>query len=216
MPVQIAPSVLAADFLDLRKDIELINEHADVIHLDVMDGHFVPNISFGFPVIRSISTIARKPMDVHLMVTDPEEWFDELQAIGVRMVSFHLEAAKCYSMKLINKLHDMGMKAGIVIRPDTPVRKLFPFIGKADYFLIMSVYPGFGGQKFIYESLDRISELKAEIEKRGESAIIEIDGGVDLSNIGAIREAGADLIVAGSTVFNSEDPAATILLLSRH
>lgn len=191
----------------------MLNEHADIIHLDVMDGTLVPNISFGFSVVDSIAKIARIPMDAHLMVVHPERWFEKLHEDGVQMVSFHLEASKCYSIKHIEKLHELGMKAGIAINPDVPVRRLFPFIGKADYFLIMSVFAGFGGQKFIYQTLDRVAELKAEIERRGAEADIEVDGGVNADNIEALREAGATLIVAGSTVFKSDDPAAAISML---
>lgn len=191
----------------------MLNESADVIHMDIMDGTFVPNISFGFSVVDQVAKIARIPMDVHLMVVNPEKWFDKLKEDGVQMVSFHLEAAKCFSISHIEKLHSLGIKAGLAINPDVPVKRLFPFIGKADYFLIMSVFAGFGGQKIIPETLDRVKELKAEIERRGAQATIEIDGGVTVENIAPLREAGVNLIVAGSTVFKSDDPAATIAKL---
>lgn len=210
MPLQIAPSILAADFLHLEKDIELVNKCGDVIHLDVMDGTLVPNISFGFSVIDHIAKIAKAPMDVHLMVVHPERWFEKVAKDGVQMCSFHYEAAGRNTSKYIKQIQDLGMKAGVVINPDVPVSKLYPYIGKADYFLIMSVFAGFGGQKFIYESIDRVAQLKAEIEKRGAKAIIEIDGGISASNAKAVHEAGVDLAVAGSSVFGSADPAAAI------
>lgn len=175
-----------------------------------MDGTFVPNISFGFPVIEQIAKIAEAPMDVHLMVVHPERWFEKIAGYGVQMCSFHLEAAGRETADCIAKIRSLGMKAGVVINPDVPVEKLFPYIGKADYFLIMSVFAGFGGQKFIYESIDRVAALKAEIVKRGADAIIEIDGGINKSNAAAVREAGVDLAVAGSSVFGAEDPAAAI------
>jgi len=213
MAVQVAPSIPAADFIHLENDIRMVNECGDVFHLDIMDGTLVPNISFGFSVIDQLSKLAERPMDAHLMTVHPERWFEKLKSDGVQMVSFHWEAAKCRTSKFIDQLHSLGIKAGVAIDPDVPVKKLFPYIGKADYFLIMSVFAGFGGQKFIYESIDRVAALKAEIDKRGAKAIIEVDGGVTLENVAALREAGVELIVAGSTVFRSEDPAAAIKVL---
>jgi ribulose-phosphate 3-epimerase len=210
---QIAPSILAADFLHLEKDIQLVNRCGDVIHLDVMDGTLVPNISFGFSVIDHIAKIATAPMDVHLMVVHPERWFEKVAKDGVQMCSFHWEAAGRNTARYIRAIQDLGMKAGVAINPDVPVSKLFPYIGKADYFLVMSVFAGFGGQKFIYESIDRVAELRAEIERRGASAIIEIDGGINAGNAAAVREAGVSLAVAGSSVFGAPDPAAAISAL---
>ena len=210
---QIAPSILAADFLHLEKDIQLVNRCGDVIHLDVMDGTLVPNISFGFSVIDHIAKIATAPMDVHLMVVHPERWFEKVAKDGVQMCSFHWEAAGRNTARYIRAIQDLGMKAGVAINPDVPVSKLFPYIGKADYFLVMSVFAGFGGQKFIYESIDRVAELRAEIERRGASAIIEIDGGINAGNAAAVREAGVNLAVAGSSVFGAPDPAAAISAL---
>jgi len=210
MSVQVAPSILAADFLHLEKDIRLVNECGDIFHLDIMDGTLVPNISFGFSVIDQLCKKAERPMDAHLMTVHPERWFEKLHSDGVQMVSFHWEAARRHTSDFIDKLHSLGIKAGVAVDPDIPVKKLFPYIGKADYFLIMSVFAGFGGQKFIYESIDRISSLKAEIEKRGAQGLIEVDGGVNLENVAALREAGVNLIVAGSTVFRSDDPVAAI------
>ena len=213
MQLQIAPSILAADFLHLEKDILMLNREADIIHLDVMDGTLVPNISFGFSVIDPVSRIATIPMDAHLMVVNPQKWFENLHKDGVGMVSFHYEAALEHTEEYIDTLHSMGIRAGVAINLDVPVEKLFPFIGKADYFLIMSVFAGFGGQKFIPESLERISTLKAEIDRVGNDALIEVDGGVNLQNITALREAGATMIVAGSTVFRSDRPGEVISAL---
>ena len=206
----VAPSLLSADFLHLESDVRMLNENADWIHLDVMDGTFVPNISFGFSVLDAVAGIASKPMDAHLMVVHPERWFKRLAEDGMYSVSFHLEAAGRRTAANIEAIQALGMKAGVVINPDVPVRRLFPYIGKADFFLIMSVFAGFGGQKFIYESIDRVAELRAEIQKRGCKALIQVDGGVSESNAAALREAGADVVVAGSSVFKSQDPAATI------
>ena len=210
MSLQIAPSLLAADFLHLDKDVRMLNENADIIHLDVMDGTFVPNMSFGFSVVDAVSKIATKPKDVHMMVVHPERWIDRFAQDKVEMLSFHLEAARCKTGKYLAKIRSLGMKAGLAIDPDVPVRRLFPYIGQADYFLIMSVFAGFGGQKFIYDSLDRIAALRAEIDRRGDKALIEVDGGVDMENAGPLREAGANILVAGSTVFKAADPAAMI------
>ena len=210
---QIAPSILAADFLHLEKDIQLVNRCGDVIHLDVMDGTFVPNISFGFSVIDQVAGIATAPMDAHLMVVHPERWFEKLAQDGVQMCSFHWEAAGRNTSRYIARLHELGLKAGVAINPDVPVSKLYPYIGKADYFLIMSVFAGFGGQKFIYESIDRVAALKAEIGRRGAQGLIEIDGGINLSNARTVEEAGVGLAVAGSSVFGAADPAAAIAAL---
>lgn len=210
---KIAPSILAADFLHLEKDIELVNVCGDVIHLDVMDGTLVPNISFGFSVIDQLGKIARAPMDAHLMVVEPQRWFEKLARDGVSMCSFHFEAAGRNTTRNIDTIHSLGMKAGVAINPDVPVEKLFPYIGKADYFLLMSVFAGFGGQKFIYESLDRASRLRDELAKRGEDAIIEMDGGINMSTVKAVREAGVNLAVAGSSVYGAADPAAAIAAL---
>ena len=211
--LQIAPSVLAADFLHLEKDIQLVNRCGDVIHLDVMDGTLVPNISFGFSVIDHVAKIATVPMDAHLMVVHPERWFEKLAQDGVQMCSFHWEAAGRNTSRYIARLHELGLKAGVAINPDVPVAKLFPYIGKADYFLIRSVFAGFGGQKFIYESIDRVAALKAEIGRRGAQGLIEIDGGINLSNARTVEEAGVGLVVAGSSVYGAADPAAAIAAL---
>lgn len=211
----VAPSLLAADFLHLDSEIRMLNASADWIHLDVMDGTLVPNISFGFSVIDALKGVASKPMDAHLMVVHPERWFERLAADGVSFVSFHLEAAGRRTSGHLRAIQSLGMKAGVAINPDVPVEKLYPYIGKADFFLIMSVFAGFGGQKFIPESLARIASLKAEAARREVEITVEVDGGVGLSNAAALREAGADVLVAGSSVFRSQDPPAAIGALRR-
>ena len=211
--MKVAPSILTADFLHLEKELKAIDKDSDYIHLDIMDGTLVPNISFGFPVIEAVAKAVSKPMDAHLMVVNPDKWFEKLTSLGVQMVSFHLEASGRKTAENLQKAQKLGMKAGIAINPDVPVEKLYRYIGKADFFLIMSVFAGFGGQKFIYESLDRVGKLKAELLKKGSPALIEVDGGVGLSNAAALREAGADIVVAGSAVLGADDPAATIRAL---
>lgn len=211
--MKVAPSILTADFLHLEKELKAIDKDSDYIHLDIMDGTLVPNISFGFPVIEAVAKAVSKPMDAHLMVVNPDKWFEKLASLGVQMVSFHLEASGRKTAENLQKAQKLGMKAGIAINPDVPVEKLYRYIGKADFFLIMSVFAGFGGQKFIYESLDRVGKLKAELLKKGSPALIEVDGGVGLSNVAALREAGADIVVAGSAVLGADDPAATIRAL---
>lgn len=207
--IQIAPSVLAADFLHLEKDVETINKYADIFHLDVMDGVFVPNISFGFPVIEAIASKAQKPMDVHLMIIQPEKYVDRFAQLGASMISFHLNATEDPE-GLLKHIRSLGVKSGLVINPDIPVEDLFPYIKDADYVLLMSVFAGFGGQKFIEATYDRIRTLKAEIERQELDVKIEVDGGVSVSNAAALAEAGAEIFVAGSAVFKAENPAEVI------
>ena len=211
--MKVAPSILTADFLHLERELQRIDKDSDFIHLDIMDGTLVPNISFGFPVVEAVSRAVKSPMDAHLMVVNPEKWFEKLQSLGVQMVSFHLEASGRKTASNLAEIRRLGMKAGIAINPDVPVERLYKYIGKADFFLVMSVFAGFGGQKFIYESLDRVSALKSELLKRGSDALIEVDGGVGMSNIAALREAGVDRVVAGSAGLGAEDPAAMIRAL---
>ena len=201
--------MLAADFLHLEKDVETVNRHADLFHLDVMDGVFVPNISFGFPVIEAISKKAEKPLDVHLMIIDPEKYVERFAKVGAEMISFHLNATKDPSA-VLKQIRSYGVKAGLVINPDIPVESLFPYLSEADFILLMSVFAGFGGQKFIEETYDRVRLLKAEIDRQGLDLPIQVDGGVSASNAAALVDAGATILVAGSAVFKAEDPAAVI------
>ena len=213
MSLQIAPSILSADFLHLEDDIRRIDDAASYIHLDIMDGLMVPNISFGFSVVDSLKGVFKSPLDAHLMVMNPQDWIERLAADGVSMVSFHYEVSGKNTKAIIEKIHGCGMKAGIAINPDVPVNKLYRYIGLADFFVVMSVFAGFGGQKFIYESIDRISVLKKQIVRKGADTLIEVDGGVGLSNAGALREAGADILVSGNSIFKSADPTAAVASL---
>ena len=212
--MKVAPSLLAADFLNLEHSISLVS-NADYLHLDVMDGTLVPNISFGFSVIEKLCSISTPALDVHLMVVHPERWFKRLAACGVEMISFHLEAARCRTARCIDEIHALGCKAGVAVDPDIPVRRLYPYIGKADFFLLMSVFAGFGGQKFIETTPERVRKLKDEIARRGCSTPIEVDGGVDLENAALLSEAGVGILVSGSSVFKSEDPEAAVEALRR-
>ena len=207
--IQIAPSMLAADFLHLEKDVETVNQHADLLHLDVMDGVFVPNISFGFPIIEAIAKKAQKPMDVHLMIIEPENYVERFAKVGAHMISFHLNATKDPAA-VLKQIRSYGVKAGLVINPDLPVESLFPYLADADFILLMSVFAGFGGQKFIEDTYERVRTLKAEIDRQGLDLPIQVDGGVSAANAAALVDAGATILVAGSAVFKAEDPAAVI------
>ncbi len=207
--IQIAPSMLSADFLHLEKDVEMVNEYADIFHLDIMDGVFVPNLSYGFPVVEAIAKKARKPMDVHLMIIEPEKYVERFAKTGAEMISFHLNATKDPAA-VLKQIRSCGVKAGLVINPDLPVESLYPYLKDADFILLMSVFAGFGGQKFIGDTYGRVRMLKAEIERQGLDIPIEVDGGVSASNAAALAEAGASILVAGSAVFKAEDPAAVI------
>ncbi|MBE6217878.1 MAG: ribulose-phosphate 3-epimerase [Bacteroidales bacterium] len=210
--VQIAPSMLAADFLNLQKDVDVVNTHADLFHLDIMDGVFVPNISYGFPVVEAIAGAAHKPLDVHLMIVNPEKYIDRFARIGVSMLSFHLNATDKPAQALLH-IRETGMKAGLVINPDMPVETLFPYLQLCDHIILMSVFAGFGGQRFIEETYDRIRTLKAEIDRQGLPVKIEVDGGVSPANAARLVDAGAEILVAGSAVFKSDDPAHVISAL---
>ena len=213
MQLQIAPSLLSADFLHLEKDVEMLNAHADLIHLDVMDGTLVPNLSFGFSVLEPLSRVATVPLDSHLMIVNPDKYFKRFAALGLKMLSFHLEAARLEGRdagEMLREIRELGPEAGLAINPDIPVEDVFPFLEDADFILVMSVFAGFGGQAFIPETFERVKKLKAEILRRGLPCKIEVDGGVGLSNAKQLHEAGVDIVVAGSSVFKSEDPAGTI------
>jgi len=207
--IQIAPSILSADFLHLEKDVETVNRYADILHFDVMDGVFVPNISFGFPVIEAVARKAEKPMDVHLMIVEPEKYAERFAKAGAAMISFHLNATSD-PLALLRKIRSLGVKAGLVINPDIPVESLYPYIKESDFILLMSVFAGFGGQKFIEDTYERIRTLRAEMQRQGHLIPIEVDGGVSASNAAALAEAGAEILVAGSAVFKADDPAAVI------
>ena len=203
--------MLSADFLHLEKDVELVNRCAEIFHLDIMDGTFVPNISFGFPVVEAIAKQARKPLDVHLMIVHPEKYVERFAKAGAAYISFHYEAAGEQSAQILEQIQALGVKAGIVINPDCPVQKIFPLLPKVDFVLIMSVFAGFGGQKFIPESIERIKAVKAELERIGRGEVpIEVDGGIGPGNAPDVVAAGASILVAGSSVFKAQDPAAAI------
>ena len=207
--VQIAPSMLSADFLHLQKDVQMVNDYADIFHLDIMDGVFVPNLSYGFPVVEAIASMATKPLDVHLMIVNPEKYVQRFAQVGAGMISFHLNAAEDPDAVLA-LIRENGAKAGLVINPDIPVESLYPHLKNCDYILLMSVFAGFGGQKFIEDTYRRISTLKAEIIRQGLEIPIEVDGGVSSANAAALVEAGAEILVAGSAVFKAESPKAMI------
>ena len=207
--VQIAPSMLSADFLHLQKDVEMVNEYADLFHLDIMDGVFVPNLSYGFPIVEAIAKSARKPLDVHLMIVSPEKYIERFAKAGADMISFHLNATENPSM-VLSQIRSLGLKAGLAINPDIEVESLFPYLEQADYILLMSVFAGFGGQKFIETTYERVRTLKNELDSRGINIPIEVDGGVSPSNASALRQSGVEILVAGSAVFKSSNPAATI------
>ena len=206
---QIAPSMLAADFLHLEKDVELVNIHADIFHLDIMDGTFVPNISYGFPIVEAIAKKAAKPLDAHLMIVHPEKYVDRFAKAGVQMLSFHLNAVD-NAGQVLAQIRAAGMQPGLAINPDIPVEKLYPYLDQCDYVVLMSVFAGFGGQKFIEATYRRVEDLKKEIERQGVQCLIQVDGGVSAANSQKLVELGADILVAGSAVFKAEDPAAVI------
>ncbi len=201
--------MLAADFLHLEKDVEMVNNYADLFHLDIMDGVFVPNLSYGFPVVEAIASMAKKPLDVHLMIVHPENYVKRFAEIGAGMISFHLNATENPDAVLAT-IRESGAKAGLVINPDIPVESLYPHLKNCDYILLMSVFAGFGGQKFIEDTYQRVRTLKAEIDRQGLSIPIEVDGGVSASNAAALVEAGAEMLVAGSAVFKAESPKEVI------
>lgn len=206
----IAPSVLAADFGHLERDVQMVDRsEAAWVHVDVMDGCFVPNISFGFPVLRAVRRATQKPLDVHLMIIEPERYIARFAHDGADWVTFHLEATED-ALHCVHLIRESGAKVGVSIKPKTPVESLRPILGDVDMVLVMSVEPGFGGQKFIPESLDRIRELRRMAEELNPELLIEVDGGISSENAHLLYEAGANVLVAGSSVFKAENPEAEI------
>ena len=211
----LAPSILAADFGNLRKEIETVSEAgAQYIHIDVMDGMFVPSISFGMPVIQSVRSCTDKVFDVHMMVEEPGRYAADLKAAGADLLCVHQEACR-HLDRTINQIKELGMKVGVALNPATPVETLSCVLDQVDMILLMSVNPGFGGQSFIPGTIAKLHELKAMCERHGVSPMIEVDGGISSKNIAEVVKAGANVLVAGSAVFKSEDPAAEVALLQK-
>ncbi|NMA74874.1 MAG: ribulose-phosphate 3-epimerase [Bacteroidales bacterium] len=206
----ISPSLLSADFAHLAQDIEMLNDSAsDLIHLDIMDGVFVPNISFGFPVIKSVKKYSKKPLDVHLMIVQPEKFIQELQEIGIKYMTVHYEAC-LHLHRVVQQIREAGMSPGVSINPATPISMLKDILPEIDLVLLMSVNPGFGGQAFIPHSLQRMKELKELRDQTGSKALIEVDGGINLETGFQMIEAGADILVAGSAIFSAPNPLQMI------
>ena len=210
MSIQVAPSILAADFTRLGEAVDMVNRsRASMLHIDVMDGMFVPNISIGFPVISSVSRISRKPLDVHMMVMDPGRYVDAVRDAGGALMNVHYEACT-HLDRVVASIHDAGMKAGVTLNPATPVGMLEDIISEVEMVLLMSVNPGFGGQKFIANTVRKVARLRELIDSTGSKAVIQVDGGVTLDTAPALIKAGADVLVAGSFVFRSMDPVGAI------
>lgn len=213
MSIIVAPSMLSADFGNLDKDVEMVNQsEAGWFHLDIMDGVFVPNISYGFLVVKAISKKAKKPMDAHLMIVDPDRYLSQFKDLGVEWLSVHYEACT-HLHRTIQAIHNLGMKAGVALNPHTPVSLLEDILCDLDFVCLMSVNPGFGGQSFINRSVEKIKALKAMIVKNNYKCLIEVDGGVTTKNAAMLAEAGADVLVAGSAVFGAADPMEAVKLI---
>lgn len=210
MSTLISPSLLSANFANLQEDIEMINRsEADWLHMDIMDGVFVPNISFGFPVLEAVSKICKKPLDVHYMIVNPERYISRTAAVGAMMMNVHYEACT-HLHRTVQEIHDAGMKAAVTLNPATPVCVLEDIIGDVEMVLLMSVNPGFGGQKFIENTIQKVKRLRQMIEESGSKTLIEIDGGVQGETAPRLVAAGADVLVSGSYVFKAKDPIETI------
>ena len=206
----IAPSVLSADFGHLERDMEMVNRSsADWFHLDVMDGVFVPNISFGFPVMQAMARVAQKPLDVHLMIVQPEKFISQVRDLGARVMNVHQEACP-HLHRVLQQIRQAGMLSGVTLNPATPLQTVEDVLQEADIVMLMSVNPGFGGQTFIERTLDRTRRLREMIDRQGASTLIEIDGGVNRHNAATLYQAGADILVAGNAVFKADDPLAEI------
>lgn len=211
----VAPSLLSADFGNLNRDIEMVNaSQADWFHLDIMDGVFVPNISFGFPVVTQVKKLAKKPLDVHLMIIDPDRYLEKFKEAGADILTVHYEACT-HLHRTLSQIRNLGMKAGVSVNPHTPVELLNEILGEADLVLIMSVNPGFGGQKFITNSYRKIERLREMIDSQNLNTLIEVDGGVDAKNASILYKAGANILVAGNAVFKAENPISMIELLKK-
>lgn len=215
MKTLVSPSLLAADFLNLKDEIEMINNsQADWLHMDIMDGVFVPNISFGFPVLEAVSKVCKKPLDVHFMIVHPEQYIEQTAKLGAMMMNVHYETCT-HLHRTIQQIHAAGMKAGVTLNPSTPVSMLEDIIYDVDMVLLMSVNPGFGGQKFIENTIRKVKRLRKMIDDAGTHTLIEIDGGVQGETAPRLVKAGADVLVSGSYVFKSADPHTTIEALKK-
>lgn len=211
----VSPSLLSADFGNLARDIDMINRSdADYLHLDVMDGVFVPNISFGFPVMKHVQKLCTKPLDVHLMIVEPQKFVSEVRDCGADIMNVHYEVCP-HLNRVVQQIKDAGMRAGVTLNPATPVCMLRDIVAELDLVLLMSVNPGFGGQKFIPQTLNKVRELRQLIVETGSKAIIEVDGGVNAQTGAQLAQAGADMVVAGNYVFKAHDPLAAISTLAQ-